>query len=84
LSEAPSLSRRLYGGWLEIAARFGEAQTEIIVALIYTFVIGVAAVAIKIGRGDPLHKRGLRVAGSAWNDAESTNAPDLERAKRLF
>jgi hypothetical protein len=83
-SGAPSLWRRLYEGWLMIAAAFGEAQTLVIVALVYGLVLGPMALAIKAGRGDPLRKRALRDAGSAWLDADSTHAPDLERTKRLF
>jgi hypothetical protein len=35
-------------------------------------------------RQDLLHKKLLRIAGSAWNPADSVASPDLERAKRLF
>jgi hypothetical protein len=79
-----SLWRRLYEGWLLIAAQFGEVQTLIIVSLVYTLVMGPVAMIIQAGRGDPLHKRGLRGAGSAWLDADSEAAPDVARAKRLF
>jgi hypothetical protein len=84
MSERQPLWRRLYEGWLLIAAQFGEVQTLIIVALVYTGVVGPVALVMQAGRGDPLHKRGLRVAGSAWSESESTAAPDVERAKRLF
>jgi hypothetical protein len=84
MSEAKPVWRRLYEGWLLIAAQFGEVQTLIIVALVYLGVLGPMAVAIQVGRGDPLRKRELRAAGSAWLDADSTAAPDLARAKRLF
>jgi hypothetical protein len=84
MTDSPPLWRRLYEGWLLIAAQFGEVQTTIIVALVYGLVMGPVALIMKAGRGDPLHKRGLRAAGSAWVDADSTAAPDLERAKRLF
>jgi hypothetical protein len=76
--------RRLYEGWLLIAAQFGEVQTLIVVAIVYAAVIGPVAVAMRAGRGDPLHTRALRAQGSAWLDADSVAAPDLERAKRLF
>ena len=45
-------------------------------------VIGPTALAIALGRGDLLAKRGLRIGGSAWQDAD-TAKPDLERAKLL-
>jgi hypothetical protein len=76
--------RTLYEGWLEIAARFGEVQTLIVVSLVYTLVIGPVAAIIAVGRGDLLHKRGLFTEGSAWNEADTTTDPDVERAKRLF
>jgi hypothetical protein len=76
--------RRLYEGWLLIAAQFGEVQTLIVVAVTYALVMGPVALAIQVARGDPLHKRALRVPGTAWLDADSTPAPDVERAKRLF
>jgi hypothetical protein len=84
MSERKSLWRRLYEGWLLIAAQFGEVQTLIIVSLVYTGVMGPVALIIAAGRGDPLHKRGLRLPGTAWREADSTGAPDVERAKRLF
>jgi hypothetical protein len=78
------LWRRLYEGWLLVAARFGEAQTLVIVGLTYGLVLGPAALLMRLGRGDPLHRRELRIPGSAWREADSTAAPDVERAKRLF
>jgi len=80
----PSLGRRLYDGWLVVAACFGEVQTLLVVTLVYVFAIGPAAVIGAIGRADFLKKRGLREPGSAWSDADSVARPDLERAKRLF
>ena len=83
-SPQPGFFRKLYLGWLEIAARFGEVQTMIIVALVYSFVIGPTAAVIAIGRGDLLQKREIFSGGSAWSEADSTSDPDVERAKRLF
>ena len=83
-AQDPGFFRKLYLGWLEIAARFGEVQTLIIVSLVYALVIGPMAVAISIGRGDLLHKRNIYAEGSAWSEADSTPDPDVERAKRLF
>jgi hypothetical protein len=79
-----AVGRRLYEGWLLIAAHFGEAQTLVIVALVYGLVLGPMSLGMRIGRGDPLHKRSLRERGSAWCDADSIATPELERAKRLF
>jgi hypothetical protein len=84
MSERKSLWRRLYEGWLLIAAQFSEVQTLIIVAVVYTGVMGPVALIMAAGRGDPLHKRGLGLPGTAWRDAESNASPDVERAKRLF
>lgn len=84
MSGSRSYARRLYDGWLLIAAQFGEAQTLILVALVYWLAVGPAAVIMKLGRGDPLHKRGLGSGGSVWFNADSVANPDLERAKRLF
>ena len=35
-------------------------------------------------RRDLLSKRGLRLPESAWNEADTVERPDLERARRLF
>jgi hypothetical protein len=83
MSEGQALWRRLYGGWLEIAARFGEVQTLLVLALVYTLVLGPLAMALFVLRRDLLHKRGLRSPESAWSEADSASA-DLERARRLF
>ena len=82
--EQPGFFRRLYLGWLEVAARFGEAQTLVILFLVYTAVIGPMAIVVGLARRDLLHKRGLRAAGTAWNAADTVAAPDLERARRMF
>ena len=82
--QPPSLLGKLYLGWLEVAARFGEAQTLVILFLVYSAVIGPMAILAGLARRDFLHKRGLRAAGSAWNDADSVATPDLERARRMF
>jgi hypothetical protein len=75
--------RKLYNGWLAIAARFGGVQTLVTLALFYAVVIGPVATIIQVGRGDLLAKRGLRADGSAWQKADSVR-PDLERARRQF
>jgi len=65
-----------------IAGRFGSVQTLMILALTYVLLIGPIGLALAIGRNDPLAKRGLKEAGSAWLDAD-TAKPNLERAKLL-
>lgn len=73
--------RRLYEGWLVIAAHFGEVQTSVILFFSYVFAIG--PVALVMGRKDLLAKKHLGEGATLWNDADTT-LPDLERAKRLF
>jgi len=80
--KAPSLGRRLLNGWMVIAGRFGSVQTLMILVFTYVILIGPVGLALAVGRNDPLAKRGLREAGSAWLDAD-TAKPDLERAKLL-
>lgn len=80
--KAPSLRRRLLDGWMVIAGRFGSVQTLMILALTYVLLIGPVGLALAVVRNDPLAKRGLREAGSAWLDAD-TAKPNLERAKLL-
>jgi hypothetical protein len=83
MSDDRGIWRRLYGAWLEIAARFGEVQTLLVLTMVYTLVLGPVALTLYALRRDLLHKRGLHVPGSAWSEADSASA-DLERAKRLF
>ena len=79
-----TLGRRLYEGWLTIAAHFGEVQTLVIVCVVYVFVIGPLATGAAAARRDLLAKRGFGEARSAWWPADTVSAPDVERAKRLF
>ena len=83
MSEKQSTWRRLYGGWLEIAARFGEVQTLLVLTIVYTLVLGPVALVLFALRRDLLHRRGLHIPGSAWSEADSASA-DPERARRLF
>jgi hypothetical protein len=83
MNERQATWRRLYAGWLEIAARFGEVQTLLVLAMVYTVVLGPMALVLFAIRKDLLHKRGLHSPGSAWSEADSASA-DLERARRLF
>jgi hypothetical protein len=78
-----SLWRRLLAGWNAIVARFGFAQTLVILALFYALIIGPAALVTSATRRDLLDRRSLRAAGSAWREAD-TAEPDLERAKHTF
>jgi hypothetical protein len=80
---ATSIGRRLLAGWNAIVARFGFAQTLVILAGFYAFVIGPGALAVSLARRDLLDRRRLHDAGSAWRGADSA-APDLERAKREY
>jgi hypothetical protein len=50
--------------------------------LTYVLLIGPVGLTLAICRRDPLAKRGLKAAESAWLDAD-TAKPDLERAKLL-
>jgi hypothetical protein len=83
MTERQARWRQLYAGWLEIAARFGEVQTLLVVAMVYTVALGPVALVLFAIRKDLLHERGLHAPGSAWSEAESFGA-DLERARRLF
>ena len=79
----PSWWRRLLHGWLEIAGRFGEVQTLVLLGIVYVFVIGPFAIVARLAGRDFLAKRKLRDSGSAWQPADT--APlDLERAKHPF
>ena len=78
-----ALARRLLAGWLEIAGRFGEVQTLVILCLFYGLLIGPASLVAAVGRKDFLHKRGLGTGETAWNDAD-TAKPELERVKHQF
>ncbi len=80
MSARAPLRQRLLQAWLEIATRFGEVQTLVLLGLFYAFLIGPAALGAKVARRDLLAKSGLRETGSAWVEPEA--APhDLERAK---
>ncbi|MEN8182348.1 MAG: hypothetical protein ABFS46_07415 [Myxococcota bacterium] len=82
-SATPSFGRRLLEGWLEVAVRFGEVQTLVLLGLVYFFVIGPMSMVAALARRDFLAKRSLREPGSAWQEADTT-AGDLERSKHPF
>ena len=75
-----SIWRKLYLGWMAIAARFGGIQTLVLLAFFYVFLVGPVAVISALGRRDYLEKAPLDPATSAWHEADSS-PPDLERAK---
>jgi hypothetical protein len=79
---APRGWRRLRAGWMAIVARFGFAQTLVILALFYTLLIGPVALGMALARRDLLERKGLRAPGSAWRDADSA-PPALERAQGM-
>ncbi len=81
---APGPVRRLYEGWLQIAARFGEAQTLVLLFLIYVCVLGPMALVATLARRDLLDKRSVGKPGSAWRAADTQSRPDIERAGRMF
>lgn len=83
MNEKPSLARRLLDGWLQIAARFGEVQTLVLLGVIYALVFGPASLIARGLGNDFLAKRGLREAGSAWRAAEG-RPPSLENVKQPF
>jgi hypothetical protein len=83
MSERQPVWRRFYAGWLEIAARFGQVQTLLVLTIVYSLVLGPVALVLFAFRRDLLQKRGLHVPGTAWSEADTAGA-DLERAKRLF
>jgi len=68
---------------MEIAARFGEAQTLVLLGVIYVLAIGPAAVVTRALGADFLSRRGLRGPGSAWREADSRE-PSLENVKQPF
>lgn len=84
VDEARPFWRRLLDGWMVITARFGFAQTLVILTLFYAFLIGPAAtIARGVARQDLLAKRPLQASGSAWGEPD-TSGPDLERSKQQF
>ena len=72
--------RRFTSGWMAVVARFGFAQTLVILTLFYALLLGPVAMVLGLARRDLLGRRGLREGGSAWRDADSA-PPDLERAR---
>ena len=83
MNDGASPWHRLLDGWMQIALRLGEAQTLVLLGLVYTFVIGPAALVARALGSDFLGKRGIGEAGSAWRDADS-RPPLLENLKQPF
>jgi hypothetical protein len=79
----PSLPRRLLDGWLVVAGHFGEAQTLVLLGIVYVAVIGPVAAVSRVFGADFLAKRHLRETGSAWRDADTAET-SLERSKHPF
>jgi hypothetical protein len=83
MNDGASPWRRLLDGWMQIALRLGEAQTLVLLGLVYTVVIGPAALVARALGSDFLGKHGAREAGSAWREADS-RPPSLENLKQPF
>jgi hypothetical protein len=83
MTDRPSPRRRLLDGWMQVAARFGEVQTLVLLGFVYALVLGPASLVARALGNDFLAKRGLGAAGSAWRDAES-RPPLLDNVKQPF
>lgn len=83
MSRGAGSGRRLLDGWLQIAARFGEVQTLVLLGLIYTLVIGPASLAARALGSDFLSKRVPDAKGSAWR-APDSRPPLLDNAKQPY
>jgi hypothetical protein len=83
MTQTPGPLRRLLDGWMQIAVRFGEVQTMVLLALIYVLVIGPASLVARGFGSDFLSKRGLGESGSAWREADS-RPPLLDNVKQPF
>jgi len=68
---------------MQIAIRFGEVQTLVLLGLIYVLVIGPASLVSRAAGSDFLSKRGMGEAGSAWREAD-TRPPLLDNVKQPF
>lgn len=74
---------RLASGWSAIAGRLGEAQTVVVLSLIYATVLAPLALALRLlGRSDLLELRSPRTESFA---APKQPIPtDRERCERQF
>jgi len=79
----PPLWRRLLEGWQGIAARFGFAQTQVLLAGIYLLLFSPIGAALRLGRTDPLEKHPLPPGESGWHDVER-ELQDVERLRHPF
>lgn len=75
--------RRLYDGWMAIVGRFAFVQTLVLLSISYVLLIGPWGGGAWLLRRDLLDEKSLREGGSAWRDAETTQA-DLERVQHQF
>jgi hypothetical protein len=79
-SEQEKLWKRLLGGWMAVAGRFGAVQTLVVLGLFYGLLIGPMALGSRLVGSDHLRKRPLGAGESGWCAADSP-PPDLERAR---
>jgi hypothetical protein len=79
-SERENLWKRLLGGWIAVAGRFGAVQTLVVLGLFYGLLIGPLALASRLTGSDFLRKRPLGSGETGWCAADTSPA-DLERAR---
>jgi hypothetical protein len=75
-----TLGQRLRRAWMAIVARFGHAQTLVMLSFVYVCVIGPGAAATRLIGRDLLDKRRRVREPSSWHPADSGGI-SLERAK---
>ena len=76
-------SARLWSGWVAIAHRLGEAQTVVLLSLVYATVVGPMALLLRLfGRGDLLELRRPRTGSFAL--PKRAIPTDRERCERQF
>ncbi len=83
MSGLRTLRRRLWQGWLALAARFGEVQTLVVLGFVYAFVFGPVAVVTQLAGRDFLDKHRLGQPDSAWRDSDA-RPPELDNLKQPF
>ncbi len=81
--KATPLWRRLLEGWQGIAARFGVAQTQVLLTAIYLLVLVPIGAVLRISRSDPLEKAPLPPDRSGWHEVER-ELQDVERLRHPF
>ena len=73
--------KALWRGWLIIAKKIGNVQSQLILALVYFVVVTPFAMAVRILK-DPLNLRG--VASWHWFSQDNQPTPTLDWFKRQF